>query len=140
MKVLRIVSLWAPVGAFMALLQILSSQSSLPASGLVWDKLLHTAAYCAFGVLCLRAFHGGVTPLRPTPAALAMLLTLGYAVLDELHQARVPGRDASLFDWIADAVGAASACLVVAFVIRARAVIRSRGARRRRPPRNHPRR
>jgi VanZ family protein len=124
----------------MALIQILSSQSSLPASGLVWDKLLHASAYCTFGVLCLRAFHRGVTPLRLTPSILAMLLTLGYAVLDELHQSRVPGRDASLFDWIADAVGAASACLVVAFAVGARGAIRSRGARRRRLPRNHPRR
>ncbi len=123
----------------MALLYFLSSRSSLPASGLVWDKLAHAAAYSALGILCLRACHGGVARLRPVPLAVAMLLTLGYGVLDELSQSRVPGRDANLFDWIADAVGAACACLVVASVNGARAVVRSRGVQRRRLPRNHPR-
>jgi VanZ family protein len=136
----RIFSLWAPVCAFMALIHFLSSQSSLPGSGIVWDKLAHAAVYSAFGVLCLRAFHGGIARLRLAPSVLAMLLTLGYAALDELHQSRVTGRYADVYDWIADTVGAGSACLVVVLVDGARAAIRSRGARRRRRPRNHPRR
>jgi VanZ family protein len=99
----------------MALLHFASAQSSLPGAGLVWDKLAHTTAYCLFGVLCLRAFHGGLLPLRPWPSLFGMLLTLAYAMVDELHQSRVPGRMASVADWIADALGAFSACLVVTF-------------------------
>jgi VanZ family protein len=140
LRALRIVGLWAPVGAFIALLQFLSSRSSLPVSGLVWDKLVHAAAYCVLGFLSLRAFHGGIKPLRLTPSLLAMLLTVGYGVLDEMHQSRVPGRDASALDWVADAVGAAVACLAMAVVSGGRAAIRERAARRRLPQRNHPRR
>ena len=142
MKVRTLLSLWAPVAAYMALIHLLSSQSSLPVSGLIWDKLAHTAAYCLFGVLCLRAFHGGLRRLELRPTILAMLLPLAYAMIDELHQSRVPGRLASRADWIADALGAFSACLAVAFWAILRSMLSSfaASARRRRRRRNPPRR
>lgn len=112
----RLASLWAPVIGFMILIYSLSSRESLPASELVWDKAVHVGAYGVFGTLCLRAFHGGIRPLRGRPSLLAMLTTLLYAMLDELHQSRVPGRDSSLLDWVADAVGAGLALLFVAWL------------------------
>ena len=142
MRLLSLISLWAPVAAYMALLHLLSSKSSLPVSGLVWDKLAHTAAYCLFGVLCLRAFHGGLRRLDLRPSILAMLLTLAYAVIDEMHQSRVPGRMASVADWIADALGASAACLAVSFwaVVRSKLSPSPASARQRRHRPNHPRR
>ena len=142
MKFRTLLSLWAPVAAFMALIHFASSQSSLPVAGLVWDKLSHTAAYCLFGVLCLRAFHGGLRPLRPWPSLFAMLLTIAYALVDELHQSRVPGRMASAADWIADALGAFSACLVVTFWTLLRSRFSASAASVRRPRRrpNRPKR
>ncbi len=75
------------------------------ASG-VTDKLLHTAAYCVFGFLNLRAFHCGIRPIRQWPTLLAMILTLSYGAVDEWHQSLIPGRVASVQDWLADAAGA----------------------------------
>jgi VanZ family protein len=126
----------------MALLHLLSSRSSLPLSDLFWDKLAHTAAYCLFGVLSLRAFHGGLRPLRLTPSIAAMLLTLAYAAVDELHQSSVPGRIADIADWVADALGAFSSCLVVAFwvVLRRRFSPSAASARQRQRRPNLPRR
>jgi hypothetical protein len=40
-------------------------------------------------------------------AAVIMALVLVYGVIDELHQAEVPGRDASPFDLLTDLTGAA---------------------------------
>jgi len=142
LRILSLLSLWAPVAAYMALIHFASSQSSLPVAGLVWDKLAHTAAYCLFGVLCLRAFHGGLRPLRLRPSLAAMLLTIAYAVVDELHQSSVPGRMASVADWVADALGALSSCFVVALLILVRSRLSSSAASapRPRPPQNHPRR
>lgn len=98
-------SLWTPVAAFMALLFCLSAQPSLPTTELVWDKLAHAVGYAVFGLACLRAFHGGVTRPARRPVLFACALALAYALLDELHQAYVPGRYASSLDWVADAVG-----------------------------------
>jgi VanZ family protein len=142
LKILRLVGLWAPVAAYMTLIHFLSSRSSLPAADLVWDKLAHTAAYCLFGVLCLRAVHGGLRKLRLWPSLLAMLLTLAYAAIDELHQSRVPGREASAADWAADALGAFAACLLVSMwvLIRSRFKVSAASARPRRRRPNPPRR
>ncbi len=75
--------------------------SSLPGSeaGLPppWDKLAHLAAYAVLGFLL------GQGTGRP---ALAFLIAALYGVSDELHQTRVPGREASVLDWLADAAGA----------------------------------
>ena len=109
MTLLRIIGLWGPIIAFMALVYLLAGQEGLPVSGRWLDKLVHAAAYGLFGVLCLRGFHGGMRPLRLWPSLLAILLTLGYGALDEWHQAQVPGRHSSLYDWYADAAGAAVA-------------------------------
>lgn len=126
MKLVRLVSLWTPVIAFMALIYALSAQSTLPAAEYVWDKALHAGAYGLFGMLCLRAFHGGLRPLRPLPVLAALAMTLLYAVLDELHQSRVPGRDPSALDWIADAVGAGLAVPLAGWLAARRAERRER--------------
>ena len=39
---------------------------------------------------------------------LAILATCAFAVVDESYQGLVPGRTASVRDWLADAVGAAA--------------------------------
>ena len=90
---------------YMALLVWLSHQPSLPVPD--WqlphlDKLLHFLAYTVLGALAYRAAPGTGT------RRLLIAVTVGwlFGVSDELHQAVVPGRDASALDWIADALGA----------------------------------
>jgi VanZ family protein len=51
---------------------------------------------------------------------MAVALSLGFAMLDEWHQAHVPGRFASVLDWVADAVGTALAVPLVAVVTQLR--------------------
>ena len=113
---MRRLSLWGPVVGFMVAIFFVSAQSSLPVRVDVSDKLLHACAYGFFGLLCQRAFHGGLRPLRLRPVIGALLLVLGYALLDEYHQSKVPGRHASGWDWVADAVGAFVAVPVMAIL------------------------
>jgi hypothetical protein len=112
LSLLRILGLWGPVGAFMILVYALAGDLGGGGGPRAWDKVLHAGAYAGFGLLSLRAFHGGLRALRPWPTVLAMMLTLGYGAFDEAHQAHVPGREASWQDWVADAVGAGLSLLV----------------------------
>lgn len=88
---------------------IASSQPSLklPDIGVdIIDKLIHFTVYFIFGVslqLCVFAIN------RDTKNLLAVIIVtligLIYAALDEYHQSHVPGRDANIYDFIADALG-----------------------------------
>ena len=102
----------------MALVYGLSAQATLPAVESVGDKLVHVGAYALFGLLCLRAFHGGFGELRYGPAILAMSTAALYGALDEWHQSFVPGRDPSVLDWVADVSGAGLSLLFVLWLSR----------------------
>ena len=67
------------------------------------DWLLHGAEYAAGGFLACVAF-GPLSRGRGT--ALAVAFCVVWALLDELHQSFVPGRDSSWRDVLADVVGA----------------------------------
>ena len=106
MSARRFVSLWAPVAAYMTLIFILSEQEgSLSGLEFVWDKLLHLVGYGILGVLVLRAFHGGLERLRWKPSLTALVFTAAYGALDEYHQSFVSGREASVWDVVANGVG-----------------------------------
>lgn len=69
------------------------------------DKLFHAAAWALLAALI--ALGARARGWRPRAIlALAIALAIAYGVVDELHQSTVPGRDASLLDLVADAVGA----------------------------------
>ena len=113
----RFLGLWGPVLLLLGLLFYLSSLRVIPVRKEVWDKALHFVAYGALAVLWVRALHGGLRPLRPRPTIVAVFLTILYGASDELHQFFVPGRDASVLDVLADALGALSAAGVLGFVL-----------------------
>ena len=74
------------------------------AAGLVaapWDKLAHFAVYSAIAALLWVAAGG-----RMRVALLFVVVALG--LLDELHQANVPGRTADAMDFLADSCAAAA--------------------------------
>lgn len=63
-----------------------------------WDKVVH---FCYYGMMAILLTHGlgrrwWWIPLFAVPIV---------GVLDEWHQFYTPGRDASVFDWLADAAG-----------------------------------
>jgi VanZ family protein len=90
-------------------LWLLSSRSTLPMPQGVFglDKLVHFGAYTALALsLCLwpKPASWVQHPLRT--ALIIIIISSVYGGVDELHQSFVPGRDASVFDWLADTLGA----------------------------------
>jgi VanZ family protein len=101
----------------MALLWVLSDRPSvpLPEVGLAHvDKLVHAGAYAILAgfwwVACLRL---GLPAFDA--ACVAFFAAVAFGLVDELHQAQVPGRSADRLDLVADAVGAALAAGVAQF-------------------------
>jgi VanZ family protein len=62
------------------------------------DKVVH---FCYFGVMALLLAHG----VGRTWWGIPMLVVPLVGAFDEWHQLYVPGRDGSVWDWVADAVG-----------------------------------
>ncbi|MFC2083292.1 VanZ family protein [Candidatus Bipolaricaulota bacterium] len=70
-----------------------------------YDKLFHLAE---FGLFMFLAWHATGRRLLA-----AWILTIAYAVGDELHQAFVPTRESSVLDFLADSVGATLVAVVL---------------------------
>jgi VanZ family protein len=105
--------LWGPFLAALAVIFWLSSLSQVPGAHYVWDKALHVCGYAGLGVLALRAFHGGLVRPRLAPTLAAGACVVLWGISDEYHQSFVPGRDASVLDVVADAVGFALSVAIV---------------------------
>ena len=107
----RAASLWLPPIAVMGLIFALSSMPSedvdRTAIEVALRKVGHFAEYAVLAALWLRALRSRLD-LR-IAIGLAFLLTVAYAVSDEVHQTLVDGRVASPFDVMIDAAGAAAA-------------------------------
>ena len=69
------------------------------------DKVLHTGAYFIMGILAWRVFNDYFNNQRTVVIASICFCSL-YGISDEWHQSMVPGRDADIWDWIADTLGA----------------------------------
>jgi VanZ family protein len=99
----------------------------LPRGIFTHDKVLHFGAYAILGGLLLGAISAASRPgLRAV--VLAAALAALYGATDELHQGRVPNRDADLADLAADAAGGVAGACAAAVILRrrgARASIRA---------------
>lgn len=96
---------WGPAAVWAAVLFFLGSLpggagASFPGS----DKLGHLAIYAVLGAALARGWRRA--PSSP-PHLVLILLGVAYGLLDEVHQAYVPGRDPSGWDVLADTVGVA---------------------------------
>ena len=83
-----------------------------------WLKFGHVFWYAMLGLACLRSFRQVYEPRQALKYAL--LACAAYAVLDEFHQAFVPGRDPLLQDVILDTSMAALAMQTRIWLLRAR--------------------
>lgn len=113
--VLRII----PAVAWMVIIFYLSSQSTVPnPPGLSVSFAAIVGHIVTFGMLALLLLYGlsGFVSVRAWHYVLAFALTLAYGLGDEIHQSFVPGRNATIFDTVMDAVGA-SLALFAAFLI-----------------------
>jgi VanZ family protein len=126
---------WLPVGLYMAVIWGLSSlgHPAVPVELFPFeDKGIHALEYGLLAVLVSHAV------LRTWPSrgplrlgAVAVLITVGWGVMDEIHQAFVPGRSADILDLAADAAGAAAGTV-------ARVMFHLRRVRRVLPPTSTP--
>ena len=104
--------LWGPVVVYMAAIFYLSAQSSPPTPGGLPDKVSHAIEYFGLAVVVFRAVAGGLGSHVTAARALAtMIITVAYAVSDEVHQLFVTDRTADAGDLLADAAGAAIALI-----------------------------
>lgn len=110
-----------PAIGWMALIFILSAQSTLPpAPGLTAEARAIVGHFTVYGVLAgLYWWALGLTGLAPGRRMLiAFLGAVTYGLTDELHQAFVPGRDASFFDIAVDAIGATTGLAILRWFLR----------------------
>jgi VanZ family protein len=108
---------YLPVLLWAALIFTLSSIPRLtpPPLGIrVSDKIYHFIEFAIFGLFLARTFGHLFSSRRRAAAILSAALTgILWAVLDEVHQMFVPGRDASLLDALADTAGVVAVCVIM---------------------------
>ena len=118
---------WLPLVAWMALIFFLSAQPDLPnpETGFLGELLSSGAHLFVFGVLAV--FWARVLGGRRRGWLLALILTMLYALSDELHQAFVPGRHSDAWDLLCDGLGAGLALLTWAWLRRRKVPRQMRG-------------
>jgi VanZ family protein len=120
----RFLAYWLPPVAWMATIFVLSAQPDLPQPAGPWlenvtDKAAHAVTYGILAWLVLRAVRQH-RPVSVKLLAACAALATAYGVTDEFHQMFVPGRNASLADLAADALGAGVAMVLAAWLERRR--------------------
>ena len=114
---------WGPAALWAAVLFLLSELQGLGGvlpSGAY--KFVHGGLYLILG---LSLAWGKMRTGLGVPGVLLLLIGVGYGALDEWHQSFVPGRDASVGDWVADSAG-----VMLGFVLFSSFSSRSRENRR----------
>lgn len=108
---------WLPTAFLVAIIAWFSHQPRWPDALIGYpDWLLHGLAYAAVGAASHLGASEGFRTRGGAVYRVALVVTLLSAAGDELHQGTVPGRDAALTDWLADAVGAGVALCALALL------------------------
>lgn len=114
----RFLRYWLPVLGYVTVIVVLSAQPGLrpPASFKDADKVAHIVEYFFLGLLLARAWAATV-PGHRVMLAMVLAVVTGVAIGagDEAFQRMIPGRDSSVYDLIADAVGVLIAQMVYLF-------------------------
>lgn len=96
----------------MGIIFYFSSQPHLPTAPyplleLLWKKAAHLGEYALLGWLLQRAASSASEGRPNAPSFYSLSIAVAYAMTDELHQMFTPGRSASPWDIIVDALGSA---------------------------------
>lgn len=100
---------WLPAILVAAAITIGSSMTARDLSQspiVIHDKVAHAIEYAVLSGSILFALAPAGYPAPGSRVLIAALLAAVFGVSDEWHQASVPGRDSSLADLGADAIGA----------------------------------
>jgi VanZ family protein len=100
---------WLAVAAYVALIFFLSAQAGLnvPGTFVYRDKVAHILEYGGLGVLVWLAARDTWPTQKPfNRAFLVLLAIMALGAMDERFQAGIPGRESSVYDWLADTSGA----------------------------------
>jgi VanZ family protein len=98
-----------PAPLVIAAIWFLSSQSTLPQIKGIFgiDKLQHMLAFAILAAAAALWFPLGLWHRRGILIMLAIVAIASvYGGIDEYHQSFVPGRNSSIWDWLADTLGA----------------------------------
>ena len=99
---------WLPAVLWMLGIFYFSSKPTLPQAPGPWldaalKKLAHIFEYSTLYLLLVRSWRGHVLPRKALDVAL--WTAAAFAASDELHQAFVPGRHCTLYDFLIDLSG-----------------------------------
>lgn len=123
-NILKSVFPFLPATLYYGLIFYVSSRTvELPVSlpGRHADKFLHILEFAVLGWLLAFGFSR-IRSLSPRGrTAFALLAGTVLAILDEVHQSFVPGRNADVWDAVADVLGVGLGILIFGLVIRRRA-------------------
>jgi len=115
----------------MLLIVVLSSLSKplIPQpSGFQIDKLYHLIEYGILSFWLIRAFKNSSKNILSNNAIfLTVLVTVVFGLTDEIHQAFVPGRFASVADLVFDSIGAAVGVFAFRLWLKVYAKLRKNG-------------
>jgi len=93
----------------------LSNQSTLLPSPFHFehqDKLIHATAYAVMAFLAWQAFAHRIVNVHVLLCAVIAFASF-YGISDEFHQSFVAGRNADVWDWLADTLGASLAAFIL---------------------------
>ncbi len=107
---MQIIWRWLPAILWMILIFLLSGRRSVSVSheyvlNFLFFKSLHVIEYAVLFLLNARALGLTDAKTKKTNMRLAAVMTLVYAISDEIHQTFVPSREGKMRDVIIDAVG-----------------------------------
>jgi VanZ family protein len=91
----------------------------------VEDKIVHFTEYFVLGFLVSRAVvRYGVVNKRRFPVMI--MIVVAFGVLDELHQAFIPGRTVEMLDMAADILGALTSIMLYTWLVGRKTVRKQR--------------
>ena len=118
MEMLKKLLKWVPAVVICSISVYLSSQPTIEKMPSFWnaDKLVHVV--CFGGLSFWVAFACNLKANSLKEIILPLSIVSIYGIIDEIHQSFTPGRSCSVFDWIADTVGAFLGALIFFLIIK----------------------
>lgn len=116
-KIRKFLKYWFPPLAWAVVIFLFSSRAVPVTSEFYWNdfilkKTAHIIEYAILVILLYRAFTGG-GKTKKQAMVFSFLLTLVYAISDEIHQSFVPGRESRIRDVIFDTIGGGGALYLI---------------------------